>query len=97
MIEEIEQQRCFWTAPAQMNRKNLKFENLPKDRTEGTAAFQVVGVHFARPLKYRKEKKNEAKAYIMLYACSLTQGIYLELSPNMETKEFISSLERSIA
>ena len=98
MIEEIEQQRCFWTAPAQMNRKNLeKFENLPKDRTEGTAAFQVVGVYFAGPLKYRKGKKNEAKAYIMLYACSLTQGIYLELSPNMETKEFMSSLERSIA
>ena len=57
----------------------------------------MVGVHFSRPLKYRKGKKNEAKAYIMLYACSLTEGIYLELLPNMEIKEFMSSLERSLA
>ncbi|XP_074629800.1 uncharacterized protein LOC141887949 [Acropora palmata] len=36
-------------------------------------------------------KKNEGKAYIVLYACSLTRGIYLELLPNMETTEFITS------
>ena len=57
----------------------------------------MVGVDFAGPLKYRKGKNNEAKAYIVLYACSLTQGIYLELLPNMETKEFMSSLKRFIA
>ena len=54
----------------------------------------MVGVDFAGPLKYRKVKNTEAKAYIVLYACSLTQGIYLELLPNMETKEFMSSLKR---
>ena len=47
----------------------------------------MVGVDFAGPLKYRKGKKNEAKVYIVLYACSLTRGIYLELLPNMETKK----------
>ena len=56
----------------------------------------MVGVDFAGPLKYQKGKNNEAKAYIVLYACSLTQGIYLELLPNMETKEFMSSLKRFI-
>ena len=56
----------------------------------------MVGVDFAGPLKYRKGKNNEAKAYIVLYACSLTRGIYLELLPNMETKEFMSSLKRFI-
>ena len=71
--------------------------NLPRDRTEGRAAFQVIGVDFAGPLKYRKGKKNEGKAYIVLYACSLTRGIYLELLPNMETTEFITSLKRFIA
>ena len=43
-----------------------------------------------------KGKKNEGKAYIVLYACSLTRGIYLELLPNMETTEFITSLKRFI-
>ena len=71
--------------------------NIPRDRTEGRAAFQVIGVDFAGPLKYRKGKKNESKAYIVLYACSLTRGISLELLPNMETTEFITSLKRFIA
>ena len=71
--------------------------NLPRDRTEGRAAFQVIGVDFAGPLKYRKGKKNEGKAYIVLYACSLTRGIYLELLQNMETTEFITSLKRFVA
>ena len=71
--------------------------NLPRDRTEGRAAFQVVGVDFAGPLKYRKGKKNEGKAYIILYACSLTGGIYLELLPNLETAEFMTRLKRFIA
>ena len=71
--------------------------NLPRDQTEGRAAFQMIGVDFAGLLKYRKGKKNEGKAYIVLYACGLTRGIYLELLPNMETTEFITSLKRFIA
>ena len=71
--------------------------NLPRNRTKGGSAFQVVSVDFAGPLKYRKGKKNEGKAYIVLYACSLTRGIYLELLPNMETSEFMTSLKRLIA
>ena len=70
--------------------------NLLRDRTEGRAAFQVIGVDFAGPLKYRKGKKNKGKANIVLYACSLTRGIFLELLPNMETTEFITSLKRFI-
>lgn len=57
----------------------------------------MIGVDFAGPLKYRKGKKNEGKAYIVLYACSLTRGIYLELLPSMETTEFMTSLKRFIA
>lgn len=71
--------------------------NLPRNRTEGRSAFQVVGVDFAGPLKYWKIKKSEGKAYIVLYACSLTRGIHLELLPNMETSEFMTSLKRLIA
>ena len=71
--------------------------NLPRDRTEGGTAFQVVGVDFAGLLKYREKGRREAKAYIVLYACSLTRGLYLELLPNLETTEFLSSLKRLIA
>lgn len=70
---------------------------LPRDRTEGENAFQVVGVDFAGPLKYRKGRNHEGKAYITLYACSLTRGIYLELLPSLETGEFLRCLKRFIA
>lgn len=71
--------------------------NLPRDRTEGNRAFQVVGVNFAGPIKYRVTQKKEGKAYIILYACSLRRALYLELSKSMETSEFLRSLKRLIA
>lgn len=71
--------------------------NLPKDRTDGKGAFKVIGIDFAGPLKYRKRQKVEGKAYLILYACSLMRGLYLELLPNMEKTEFLRSLQRFIA
>ena len=41
--------------------------------------------------------KKEGNANIILYACSLTRGLYLELLPNQETEEFLRSLKRLIA
>lgn len=35
---------------------------LPTDRTEGSEAFEIVGVDFAGPIKYRKKKNQEGKA-----------------------------------
>jgi hypothetical protein len=70
---------------------------LPKDRTEGNHAFQVVGVDYAGPLKYRKKSGKEGKAYIVLYTCSLTRALYLELTATMETREFLPTLKRLIA
>ena len=57
----------------------------------------MIGVDFAGPLKYQAEKKREGKAYILLYACSLTRGIMIDLLPNMTTDEFLLSLKRFIA
>ena len=67
--------------------------NLPRDRTEGQTPFQVIGVDFAGPLRYRKKPKTEGKAYILLYACSLTCAVYVDLVPNLETTEIIRSLK----
>ena len=32
--------------------------NLPRDRTEGNSPFQVVGVDYAGPIKYRRSKND---------------------------------------
>ena len=70
---------------------------LPTDRTEGSEAFEVVGLDFAGPIKYKKSKKQEGKAYVVVYACSLTRALYLEVLTSMETTEFLQSLKRFIA
>ena len=63
----------------------------------GTMPFQVVGVDYAGPVKYHVTKNREGKAYIVLYACSLSCALYLELTKTMEAEEFLSTLKRFIA
>ncbi|XP_068720014.1 uncharacterized protein [Montipora capricornis] len=70
---------------------------LPRERTEGDTPFNVIGVDFAGPVKYRNKRKEMRKAYVVLYSCSLTRGVFLELLPNLETGEFIKSLKHFIA
>ena len=77
--------------------KNPPPGNLPRDRTEGNAAFKVVGVDFAGPLKYKIKKNVEGKAYLVLYACSLSRAVFIEVLPNLETVEFLRSFKRFVA
>ena len=71
--------------------------NLPKSRTQGSRPFQVIGVDFAGPIRYTSKAKTESKAYLALYACSLTRSVHLDLLKSLETSEFIGSLKRFIA
>ena len=57
----------------------------------------MIGVDYAGPIKYRTRGRKEGKAYIVLFACSLTRGLYLELLPDLTTDEFLGSLKRLIA
>jgi len=57
----------------------------------------VVGVDFAGPIAYKLSPKKEGKAYILLFACSLTRSVHLELLPNQTAEEFIRSLKKFIA
>ena len=70
---------------------------MPRDRTEGDRAFQVLGVDYAGPLYCRNKAGTLSKAYLVLYACSLTRALHLELTRTMETKEFLVTLKKLIA
>ena len=67
------------------------------DWTQGSRPFQVIGVDYAGPIKYKKRGKVESKAYIVLYACSLCHALHLDLVSSLETQEFILSLKTFIA
>ena len=63
----------------------------------GSTPFEVIGVDFAGPIKYRIRAKTEGKAYLALYACSLARGLFLEVLPNLATSEFLRSFKQLIA
>ena len=71
--------------------------NLPRERTAESVPFKFIGVDFAGPIRYLSKTKKEMKAYIVLYTCSLTRAVYLELLPDQSTEEFRRSLKRFIA
>ena len=68
--------------------------NLPVDRTTGSVPFQIVGVDYAGPISYKiSTKRGDGKAYILLFACSLTRAIHLELLNDQTTEGFIKSFK----
>ena len=71
--------------------------NLPLERTTGSTPFKVIGVDYAGPIKYLSKAMKEQKAYVALYACSLTRAVYLDLLPDQSTEEFLHSLKRFVA
>ncbi len=71
--------------------------NLPKERSEGTIPFNIIGVDYAGPIIYKGKGKVEHKGYMILYTCSLTRRVHLEFLPNMNCDEFILSFKRYIA
>ena len=70
---------------------------LPTDRTEGSRAFQVIGTDYAGPIIYKLKSKKEAKAYILIFTCSLSRAIHLELLTDQTVDGFIRSFKRFTA
>lgn len=62
--------------------------NLPTTRTRGPNPYQVVGIDSAGPIRYGVSEQREGKACVFLYACSLTRGVFLNLSLNLEMAVF---------
>lgn len=69
---------------------------LPTNRTEGTTVFEVAGVDFVGPIRYRKGSNREGKADTALVVFSLTRGVHLELLLSLETGMFLPCLKRTM-
>ena len=57
----------------------------------------MIGVDYAGPILYRNRQETKSNAYLLLFACSLTRAVHLELLPNLSTDEFMGSLKQVIA
>ena len=70
---------------------------LPKTRTEQNLPFKVIGADYAGPIYCKRKSKREVKVYILLFTCSVSTAIHLEILTNQTTGEFIKALERPVA
>ena len=69
---------------------------LPSTRIKGATPFEVLGVEFAGPIRYKTKGKKFRKSYLVLYGCSLTRAVHLEVLKSLELSEFLASLKRFI-
>ena len=74
-----------------------KEANLPKDRTQGQRPFQVIGVDFAGPFTYINNETKDDKAYVLIYTCSLTRAVYIDVLPDQTLETLLSSVKTFIA
>ena len=93
VLHKCEKCKCYRTQPL----PPLPAAALPGFRTEGSRAFQTVGVDFARPLEYKVSKKIKAKSYVELYTCATTRAVHLDLLTDLTAGEFKRSLTEFIA
>ena len=70
---------------------------MPSDRTLGGAAFEVIGTDFAGPILYKLTPRRQGKAYLVIFSCSLSRAVHLELVPSLKTGAFLPCLKRLIA
>ena len=57
-------------------------------------SFQEIGTDFVGPIYYRTKTKKES---ILIFSCSVSRAVHLELISNTTTQEFIKCLKRLIA
>jgi hypothetical protein len=71
--------------------------NMPKFRTETSKPFEITGVDFAAPLRYKVNKKEEGKCYVLIFTCAACRAVHLELTKTQEACEFQRKLNAFIA
>ena len=69
---------------------------LPKDGTKENLPFKVIGTDYAGPI-YSKVKTKQTETYILIFTCSTTRAVHLELLPNQTISKFIKAFKKLIA
>ena len=67
------------------------------DKTTESRPFQIISTDFVCPIIYSAKIKKEKKSYILLFTCSETRAIHLELLLDQTKEEFIRALKKLIA
>ena len=76
---------------------NSKIGHLPRVRTEQNVPFEIVGTDYASPLHHKSKSKKDLKVYILLFFCSASRALHLEVVFNLTTTEFIKRFKKMIS
>ena len=73
--------------------------HLPEFRVDKGEAFSSVGTDLAGPLYVRNSQKdtNTHKVWIVIFTCTLSRGVHLEIMEDMSVEQFILALRRFIS
>ena len=71
--------------------------SLPADRTVGDRPFQIVGLGLDHLHTYQSRRKRRKKAFILLYTCSLTRAVYLDVLKDQTFVGILGSFKAFIA
>ncbi|XP_041451954.1 uncharacterized protein LOC121405351 [Drosophila obscura] len=72
--------------------------DIPKERLDGSLAFEITGVDFCGPFFYKPEARNKApiKCYVCAFIFFATKAVHLELIKDLSTVSFLHGLKRFI-
>ncbi|XP_066944594.1 uncharacterized protein [Macrobrachium rosenbergii] len=67
---------------------------LPEFRVQCKQPFNTTGVDYNSALWVKEKKQSPQKAYIILFMCPITRGIYMELVDNQSCDSFLVSFRK---
>jgi len=70
---------------------------IPNFQTEVGRPFETTGVDFAGPIDYKITKKEKGKCYVLLFTCSTSRAVHLEVTKSQTAEEFQRKLNSFIA
>ncbi|XP_044779823.1 uncharacterized protein LOC123327468 [Drosophila simulans] len=87
--------RCFRSKPRLLEHI---MADLPKERLEGSHAFEVTGIDFCGPFFHKSDCRNKPaiKCYVCVFICFATKAVRLELIKDLSTVAFLCGLKRFI-
>ena len=71
--------------------------DMPQLRVEASRPFETTGVDFAGPIAFKVTKTERGKCSILLFTCSTSMAVYLELTRTQTAEEFPRKLNLFIA
>jgi len=80
----------------------VKMGNLPSERVRGSDhPFVNIGIDYAGPIQVRESRRRGrihiSKGYIVIFVCTSTKAVHLEIVSDLSTDSFVATLRRFIA